>query len=140
MDKSSEIKNLIERYNKLNEEDQNKVIESISKTISKIESNNLKKKIEEECKNNGHDYTEWERIEYSKYEKNPYLGNRDYMVPKGREYISVNYVKWERTCKRCGFVETAHKEPQELIDKREEVNKQKEIKRLEKMLKKLKGN
>ena len=59
------------------------------------------------------------------------------MVLIGREYISVDYVKWERKCKRCGFIETVHKEPQELIDKREEVNKQKEIKRLEKMLKNL---
>lgn len=140
MDKNSKIKDIIKRYNKLNEEDQKRVIESISKAISRIESNNLKKRIEEECKNKGHDYTEWERIEYSRCERNPYLGNRDYMVPEGREYISVDYVKWERKCNRCGFIETVEKEPKELIDKRKEENKQKEIKRLEKRLKKLKGN
>lgn len=91
-----------------------------------------KELIKAECVSKGHDYSKWEKIEYSTRERNPYLDSRDYIVPEGMEYISVEHTKWKRTCFRCGYVETFKQEPQELIDERNEKNKRARIKKLEK--------
>lgn len=105
------------------------MLNSINRSISKIESNNKQKAAEIECRNNGHIFGEWQK----------YSWTENVMVwdsgPAG--YIPVEKVKWERTCTRCK--ETVDKEPQELIDARKERNKQNRIKALKKELKRLEG-
>lgn len=115
------------------------VIKSFVSKVKRESALEKREAVEAECVSKGHDYSEWKKITYSSVERNPYLGLRDYIVPEGKEYISVEHTKWERTCDRCGYVETVEQEPQELIDERNEENKQAKIKKLEKELKLLKG-
>lgn len=110
--------------------------------VSKVKKEcELEKKelAESECKSKGHRYGRWKRIDYTTYEVNPFLHSRDYVVPEGMEYIDVEHTKWERTCSRCGYVETVFVEPQSLIDARYRKEKQERIKALELELKQLKG-
>jgi len=110
------------------------IIKSFIQKVKRQSEVQKREEIEEQCINKGHNYSDWKVISYTTREKNPYFGLRDYIVSEGYEYIDVLHTKWERTCARCGFVETVKEEPQELIDKRKEQEKNARIKELKKEL------
>lgn len=135
----SEMIKAISAFKNLPVKHQLSVLKSFMSKVKKeceLEASEL---VEAECTRKGHDYSQWKEIKYKTSERNPYLNSRDYIVPEGMEYITVEHTKWERTCARCGYVETVEQEPQELIDERERQNKKAKIKSLEEELKRLKG-
>ena len=55
------------------------------------------------------------------------------------EKYPVDYECWCRTCNRCGAEESVEEEPKEVRVAREEANRKRRIKRLEKTLSELKN-
>lgn len=132
-------------FQSLSPERQSKVIESIVSSIQhyyEIQEHEQKEGI---CKREGHLFDEWRKVEYknsrhidskdnSYYDRNGYL--RSYTT---HTYEDYDEIYWIRTCKRCGYSEKSLQEPKEVIEKREEEEKQARIKKLEKELRNLKG-
>ena len=67
------------------------------------------------CQKNGHDFSKWKHNEWTVIDQ-LVVGKCVY----GNNRCCEN---WERTCKRCGFVEKVDKNPKELVKKLELVNK-----------------
>ena len=119
----------LKKFDSLNEKNKKKVILELSKIISKylyLEEIDNKKKI---CSNEGHDFTKWTTNKWT---------TSEYFMEDHREH-DVEHIAWIRSCKRCGYVESVEEEPQELIDARNEKEKQIKIKELKQELKKLEG-
>ena len=133
----SSMSNAITSFKQMPLKHQLAVIKSFITKVKKQGEIQKREAIEQECINKGHDYSAWERIDYTTRERNPFLGSRDYIGPKGMEYITVTHTKWKRTCARCGFVETVEKEPRELIKQRKQQMKENRIKELKKELHRL---
>ena len=120
---------ILKKFYSLNEKNKKKAILEFSKTISKylyLEEIDNKKKI---CKNEGHNFTKWTINKWT---------TSEYFMEDHSEH-DVEHIAWRRSCKRCGYVESVEKEPQELIDARNEKAKQNKIKKLKQQLKKLEG-
>lgn len=122
----------------LSKKAQTNLLKKFAQEIKEAQKLKKQRLLERQCANNGHNFGNWKKISYKTSERNPYLNSRDYIVPKGYEYISVNYTKWERKCQTCGFVETVEQEPPELIKEREKKQKQEQIRKLERKLAELK--
>lgn len=135
----SELLKAISTFKNLPIKHQLSVLKSFVNKVKKECTLEERELVESECARKGHDYSKWEEIKYRTSERNPYLDSRDYIVPEGMEYITIKHTRWERTCARCGYVESVDQEPQELIDERNERNKKAKIKSLEEELKRLKG-
>lgn len=124
---AEETLKIIGRFDNLKNANKKKVINELSKIITKysyVEELEKKKKI---CSKEGHDFGKWETRKWTKSE---------YIMDAHREY-DVEHYEWVRSCKRCGYVETVEKEPQELITAREEAHKKRRIKELKQELKEL---
>lgn len=83
------------------------------------------------CDKEGYEFSRWKKQTITSYET-AFIDHQ--LIP---HYKNISVI-WARTCSRCGYVEKVCQEPQELIDERKEKNRQKEIKRLERRLEKLK--
>ena len=130
---------VLEKFKELPEHYQKQIIGTFKSEVTKRRKDNLHKLAIDTCKSKGHSFNDWEKVEYSSYERNPYLGSKDYIVPKEWENIIVNNVKWNRVCSRCGLLESMVDEPKELIAARTEQDKKEEILKLEKRLSELKS-
>lgn len=78
-----------------------------------------------------HDFGEWKDTSYTTIEEQ-IIDWQHFKAP-------VEHTRWTRKCKKCGYKEDVYEIPKEIVRKREEEATKKEIKRLEKKLKKLKG-
>lgn len=126
------IENVFEKFENLSQNNKGKVINEVFETITKyldIQEQENKEKI---CQQEGHIFGKWEHNKWTTYIDTVIDHQHIHDFP-------IEHEDWERTCSRCGFVDKVDCEPQELIDARKERNKKSKIKRLERELKKLKG-
>lgn len=126
------IANVSEKFENLSQKNKRKVINEVFKIVTKylgIQEQENKEKI---CQQEGHMFGKWEH--------NKWTTSVDTVIDHQHVHdLPVEHENWERTCGRCGFVDTVDQEPQELIAARKEKNKKARIKRLESELKRLKN-
>lgn len=131
---SKELKkfaDIFKRYESLSQNNRKKVINDVFEIIVKylgIQEQQNKEKI---CQQEGHTFGKWKHSEWTTYETTCIDHE---IIPN----YPVKHENWEKTCSRCGFIKKVDSEPRELIEAREEKNKQARIKRLESELKRLK--
>ena len=110
------------------------ILKSFLEKVKECKENYSNDELVKTCTNEGHQFSNWEKKVISNYE--------DCWID--HELIhnyKIEEIFWQRTCNRCGHIEIAKEEPKELVEERKEKAKQKEIKRLERRLQKLKeGN
>ncbi len=127
-----ENKSVLERFEGLSQVNKEKTIKKIIDVINSCDKAQKQEENERTCLHEGHIFGDWNYHEWTTKEVCWDAG------PQG--YVDVKHEKWTRVCSRCGFVEEVKDEPQELIEKRNEINRKARIKRLETELKRLKGD
>ena len=126
------ISDMLMRFNSLSYKNKKNVLLEVSDVIKKyllIQEEEDKKQI---CRLEGHDFTRWKHEKWTEYIKTVI----DYTYVDKYPIVHECY---SRTCKRCGFEENMQEEPEEVRVAREEANRKRRIKRLEKTLKELKN-
>ena len=102
--KLEQIKELIKRYNKLDKDLQNHIMEEV---ISLIDQNIQKEeqvKAKRKCNEKGHKFNEWIEKSYSR---------EGFDLPEcDLQETEIHY--FVRICKRCGLMESQHELPNEL--------------------------
>ena len=127
-----DLKNSIAIFNALPERRKWNVLRVFLRELDEQHKEFIQDKRMAKCSEFGHIYNEWEK------------GCRTTTSDAyfDREVIH-NYIEtheyWYRKCARCGHIEEVYHKPQELIDKEIKEKNDKEIKELEKKLRKLKG-
>lgn len=127
------IKGIVERFENLSQRNKNGAIDEVLNVVSKYLAVQEKEDNEEMCRKEGHIFDKWEYRHWVTRE-NVYINHRLF------ENYPVEHQKWISTCCRCGQMEITSQEPQELIDERNEKNKQIRIKKLESELRRLKNS
>ena len=132
-------------FQSLSPEKQSMVIDSIVSSIQRYHEMQVCEQKESICQQEGHTFDEWRKVENKRF-RDIDSRNDNYYDRNGyeRKYSTQSYEKydevyWIRTCKRCGYIEKSLQEPEEVIEKRKEEEKQARIRTLEKELRELKG-
>lgn len=120
------------RFKNLSDRNKKNALLEVLEVINKYLAIQEQEDKEEECRIGGHNFKKWEHIKWTEY-INTVIDH----IPV--EKYPVDYECWCRTCKRCGFEESMEEEPNEVRVAREEANRERRIKRLEKTLKELKN-
>ena len=105
-----EYKNAIKDFNDLPYDSKIDVLNYFVRALEKNKWKLSYKKAVETCKESGHKYDKWEEESWN-------LTKTSKKLFPNNEY-SFNYKIWNRTCIRCGFVETVNTEPIELLEER----------------------
>ena len=126
------IADVLERFENLSPNNKRKVITEVFEVVKKYLGIQEQEDKEKKCQQKGHVFGKWEHIKWTSYVDTVIDHQPVHDFP-------IEHENWRRTCSRCGFVEKVGYEPQELIDAREEKNKQVRIKRLESELRRLKS-
>lgn len=134
---------IIKRFKELSQVNKEKALSSIIEIIESAIKDQEKENNEKICRQEGHIFNKWEKIEY---EMPVYIGSeKDYHYDRNGYkksytkdiYETQNVIKWRRYCQRCGYIEKSLEEPDELIEERLEIERQEKIKKLKKELKEL---
>ena len=122
---------LISKISELDKCNQQILVKRLIELIIKLLEEQKQHSLVNECAKNGHIFSEWKKLEWITKE---YVGDLGSM-----QLIEVKNIAYERVCERCKYVEKSFEEPQEVREKRLEVERQTEIKKLEKRLRELKS-
>lgn len=107
------------------------ILKSFLKKVKECEKDFSHEEAVKTCENEGHQFSKWKKAINVSYE--------DVVIDHQPIHnYKIESVVWQRTCNRCGHIESVEEEPQELADERRERRKKAEIKRLERKLQKLK--
>ena len=120
------------RFKNLSDRNKKKALLEVLEVIDKYLAIQEQEDKKEECRKKGHDFKKWKHEKWTDYV-------RTVFDHQWVEKYPVDHECWCRTCKRCGFEETMEEEPEEVRVAREEANKKRRIKRLEKKLSELKN-
>lgn len=123
-----DIKKYLIIFKKLPDETKKEIIKQFLRKVEYENEKYHKRRKVEKCAVYGHAFGKWEKFSWTTTET-AYFDRE--IIPD----YEVRHKKWCRECKKCGYKEESFTKPQELIDE-EKVEK---IKRLEKEIKKLKG-
>ncbi len=132
-----ELQSIVEKFEKLSQDNKEKVIMELFRIISMYSETQKHEAIVQTCREEGHVFSKWVEKRLIKTVTVGDSGIESLFTGIGTR--EVKYKEWHRTCERCGFVETVEQEPQELIDARKEKNRKARVRKLENELKKLKG-
>ena len=123
------LKEIVKKINSLDHKYKVKFFKTIGYDVNRIFKQMDQEKREDKCKNEGHEFSEWEFYTWKEKVIGGDLGeHQEFMIDKKT---------WERSCTRCGFKEMTEIEPESVKAVRLEKEKTKIIKRLKKELKRL---
>ena len=120
------ISKWITNYESLSPKNKEKVFNEVVDNILKVACEQEEEEKRKICNSEGHVFGKWKIRTWTTKELYWDAG------PQG--YFNVKHKDWKRKCERCGYIEKAEEEPQELIDERKEKNKKMRIQKLEKTL------
>ena len=134
---NKELQSTIEKFEKLSQENKEKVVTELFRIISMHSDTQKHDASVQTCREEGHSFSKWVEKRLTKTVTIGDSGIESLFTGIGTR--EVKYKEWHRTCERCGFVEVTDSEPQELIDARKEKNRKSRVRKLENELKRLKG-
>ncbi len=127
--KKEELKGLektFKNFNRLSESNKEKAISEIAGILDKYNEIQRQENKIATCKREGHIFSNWKKCTHTTSEMVWDAG------PRG--YIDVKKTEWNRTCNRCGCIQTTKVEPQEVKEARQEKAKERKMKSLRKQL------
>ena len=99
----AKIFNLIDTFEKLNNENKKVIINNMVNCIKLIYDKYSNEKDEKLCSCYGHEFSDWREVNYQtsglRYDK------------QGTYIVQNNHCYWTRTCKRCGYYERVEENP-----------------------------
>ena len=98
------LKEILEKINTLDSNHKAMILELMLEDFEKNFKKTIKHQNDLMCNQKGHEFSRWIHREWSE------VGNAGDFVWKEDPF--VNKECWERTCLRCGFIETVDKEPE----------------------------
>lgn len=107
------------------------ILKSFLEKVSECEKDFSHEEAVKICNSEGHQFSKWKKTTHVSYE-DAWIDHQ--LIPN----YKIENVVWERTCERCGYIDSVEQEPQEVIDEKKQKRKQAEINRLERRLQKLK--
>ena len=133
----NEYKSLLKRFEGLSQINKEKALGEIINIIKSAISEQEQEDKENVCRLHGHSFSEWKYNSWTEtgIETDPRFLQEH---PTGRYEIERH--DWSRTCLRCGYIEEAIYEPEEVKTKRLQREKEERIKELKKELKRLEDN
>ena len=129
-DNDDSITKSVSDFNQLPLKYQRVILKVFSAKVKECQEVIAQEETEKICTSEGHQFSTWKKVIDVQY-KDVYIDHQ--FIPN----YEIKTTVWERTCSRCGFVEKVKQEPQELIDARQEKNKQAQVRRLTKKLQSL---
>ena len=130
--KKEELKELsktFKNFNRLSEKNKENAIEEIVNILNKYNNIQIQENKEATCRREGHLFSNWK--------KKTHTESVSVWDSGLRGYIDVKKTEWNRTCNRCGCIQTVTKEPEEVKEARQAKAKAAKRKRLKKQLSEL---